>query len=114
MRKPPYAPLSHRVKLGKWSRNHVFVISGPGALSRAKSLYRSGQCQPAIAYNGDCPPDAYRWPVWGLDVTVKDNGTPDETLEQLAHELLKANANLVAVVHGPSCAVAMYRRESVG
>ena len=114
MRKLPYAPLSHKVKLGKWSRNHVFVISGPGALTRAKILHRSGRCQPAIAYSGDRPPDSYQWPVCGLDVTVKDTGTQEETLEQLAHQLLKAGANLVALVHGPSCAVTVYRRDRAG
>lgn len=108
-----YPPLAKKVKQGKWQPNHAFVIAGPNAWGQAESLFNSGHCQPAIAYPGDKPANAYRWPVYGMEVTIKNLGTSESDTEQLVFELLKAGAILVVNAEHATGEVSVYRREGL-
>lgn len=113
MRKRQYPPFSMMAKRSKWQSDHVFVITGPGAFDFAQSLYKSGQNQPAIPCPENISPELYRWPVNGMDVTVKNLGSSDSDTEKLIYELLRANANLVVNVDSSIGAVTVYRREGL-
>jgi len=113
MRNRQYPPFSKTAKPSRWQPTHVFVITGPGAFEYARSLYRSGQCQPAIACPENISPELYRWPVIGMDVTVKNLGSSDSEAEKLVYELLKAGANLVVNADEPSGAIMVFRREGL-
>lgn len=108
-----YPPFARQTKLSRWNPNHVFVVTGIGSWKRAKTLNKSGQCGAVIGYSGEHSPDTYRWPVSGMDVTIKDSGTSKDVLEALAHELLKAGANLVAVIYGTNADIAVYRQKEI-
>ena len=113
MSKRQYPPFARKVKPSKWQPNHVFVISGPGAHEYARSLYKSGQCQPAIPCPEHFSPELYEWPVNGMDVTVKNLGSTVEFTESLIYELLKAGANLVVNADDLTGAITVYRREGL-
>ena len=108
-----YPPFARKVKPGRWQPNHVFIIAGPGAFGYAKSLYDSGQCQPALPCPENISPELYRWPVSGMDVTVKNLGSSDEDTERLVYELLKAGANLVVNADDLTGAITVYRQEGL-
>jgi len=113
MTKRQYPPFARKVKLSKWQRNHVFVITGPGSYENARSLYKSGQCQPAIPCPEHISPELYQWPVHGMDVTVKNLGSTDELTESLISELLKAGATLVVNANPSTGQVNVYRPEEL-
>ena len=113
MSKRRYPPFSRKVKPSKWQPNHVFVITGPGAYEYARSLYKSGHCQPAIPCPEHFSPELYRWPVSGMDVTVKNLGSTDEFTETLIYELLKAGAIFVVNADHSTGEVSVYRQEGL-
>jgi hypothetical protein len=111
MSKRRYPPFSRLAKTGKWQPNHVFVIAGPNAHELARSLYKSGQCQPAYPIPENITPSLYKWQVDGKDVTVKNLGTSVEFAEALVYELLKAGAKLVVHVESESGHISIHRPE---
>ena len=98
---------------GIWQNDHIFVLIGPGAFDRARSLYRSGQCQPAIPVPDNASLDLYSWPVTGLDVTVKNFGTSVDYAEDLLYRLLNAGARLVVHVDAKSGHVSIHRPDEL-
>ena len=113
MNRRRYPPFAKKVKPSKWQTNHAFVIAGSDAWGQAESLFSSGQCQPAIAYPTDKPANAYRWPVHGMEVTIKNLGMPESDTEQLVHELLKAGAILVVNADHSTGEVSVHRQEGL-
>ena len=113
MKKRRYPPFSRMVKPSKWQANHVFIITGPGAFDYAKALYQRNRYQPAIPCPENISPELYKWPVDGMEVTVKNLGTSNTDTEILIHELLKAGATLVANADNLSGAITIYRREGL-
>ena len=93
--------------------NHVFVMTGSGAWDRARKYNDLGY--PALVFPYDESPDTYRWPVMDMDVTVFDFGVLEDSLEALAHTLLKAGAVLVVIVADAvgSGEIFAYRREAL-
>jgi len=108
-----YPPLANMVKPSKWGRDHVSIITGPGAFEYARSLYRSNQCQPAIPCPENVSPELYQWPVKGMDITVKNLGSSDADTEKLVYELLKAGAILVVNADDSTGAITVYRQEAL-
>ena len=96
MKKLPPPPFGSRAKPQKNMPNHVFVMTGSGAWDLARRYNDLGY--PALVCPDDKSSDAYRWPVMGMDVTVFDFGVLEDRLEELAHTLLKAGAELVVIV----------------
>ncbi len=113
MKKRQYPPFSRMAKRSKWQPNHVFVIAGPKAFEQARSLYESDQCQPAFPIPENVTPSLYKWPVNGMDVTVRNLGTSIEFAESLVYELLKAGALLVVHVDADSGHVSIHRPEEL-
>ncbi len=113
MKKRRYPPFSRMACPSKWQPNHVFVIAGTKSFEQAQSLYRSGQCQPAFPIPENITPSLYKWPVNGMDVTVKNLGTSIEFAESLVYELLKAGAVLVVHVDADSGHVSIHRPEEL-
>ncbi len=113
MRRHCYPPYSRRPRSGPWQPCHVFVITGPRSFEYARTLYESGQCQPAIPCPEHFSPELYQWPVYGMDVTVKNLGSSDRDTEELIYELLKAGANLVVNANDSTGAITVYRREGL-
>ncbi len=113
MSKCRYPPFSKLAKPSKWQSNHLFVIIGPGAFDYARSLFRSGKCQPALPCPENISPELYQWPVKDMDVTVKNLGSSDRDTEELIYELLKAGANLVVNADDSTGAITVYRREGL-
>jgi hypothetical protein len=101
------------VNPSKWQPNHVFIITGLGAFDYAKSLYDSGRYQPALPCPENISPELYRWPVSGMDVTIKNLGSTDEFTESLIYELLKAGAILVVNANHATGEVTVYRQEGL-
>lgn len=93
-----YPPFARMPRSGQWQCDHVFVLVGLGAYDRAQRLYNIGQCLPAISIPESVDPSLYKWPVRGMDVTVKNYGTTTEFAECLIFELLMAGAKLVVHV----------------
>ena len=108
-----YPPFARQTKLSRWNPNHVFVVTGIGSWKRAKTLNKSGQCGAVVCCPDDQPASSFRWPVSGLDVTVRSTDTSEDALEDLAYELLKADANLVIVIHGSKADIAVYRQKEI-
>ena len=113
MKKRRYPPFSRMASPSKWQPNHVFVMAGPKSFEQAQSLYRSGQCQPAIPIPENITPSLYKWPVSGMDVTVKNLGTSIDFAETLVYELLKAGARLVVHIDTDSGYVSIHRPEDL-
>ena len=104
-----YPPFSKKPRSGPWQKDHVFVLIGPGAYDAAASLYRKGQCQPAIAVLNNASPELYYWPVFGLDVTLKNYGTSDSVAEQFIYALLRSGAKLVVCVDETTSTITVHR-----
>ena len=113
MRKRRYPPYSRIAKPNKWQPNHAFVIAGPGAHDLARSLYEKNECQPALPIPENITPCLYKWPVSGMDVTVRNLGTSVDFAESLVYELLKAGAKLVAHVDAVTGHVSIHRSEEL-
>ena len=113
MSKRKYAPFSRKVRSSKFQPNHVFVIAGPGSFDYAKSLYQRDRYQPAIPCPENISPELYKWPVSGMDVTVKNLGTSDSFAEELVYELLRAGAKLVVHVDSKKGYASVHRAEEV-
>ena len=109
MMKRRYPPFSKTPRSGPWQVDHVFVLIGPGAYDTAASLYRKGQCQPAIAVPNNASPELYRWPVFGSDVTLKNYGKSDSVAEQFIYELLRAGARLVVCIDEITSNITVHR-----
>ena len=109
----PLPPFGSRARPRKNMPNHVFVMTGSGAWDLARKYNDLGY--PALVCPDDKSSDAYRWPVMGMDVTVFDFGVLEDRLEELAHTLLKAGAELVVIVADAvgQGEVFAYRREAL-
>ena len=66
-----------------------------------------------MAYPGDKPASAYRWPVCGMEVTIRNLAMLDNDTEQLVYELLKAGAILVVNADHSTGEVSVYRQEGL-
>lgn len=108
-----YPPFAKKTGFSRWNPNHLFVLAGSGSWSRARALNYSGQCGAVVCCPDDQPASSFRWPVSGLDVTVRSTDTSEDALEDLAYELLKADANLVIVIHGSKADIAVYRQKEI-
>jgi len=87
---------------------NMWIYSGPEAWRRAQ--WRVQRNLPVLVLRPGDDPAAYRWPVYGAEVTVVDSGCPELTLEALAHNLLTAGANLVCVIHGANRKCTFFRQ----
>ena len=108
-----YPPFARKLKPSRWQPNHLFVLTGPGATAQAERLRQLGQSQPALAVPEGATPSSLKWPVCGMDVTVKDYGASTEHAESLCYELLRAGANLIVYVDATSDIISIHRRGEV-
>ena len=108
-----YPPFAQQTKFSKWNPNHLFILAGSKSWECTKALNESGHCGAVVCYPEQHAPNSFRWPVSGLDVTVKSTDTSEDTLEELSYELLRAGANLVVVIHGTSADIAVYRQKEI-
>lgn len=113
MKNRRYPPFARMAGPSKWQPNHVFVIAGPKSFEKAQSFYRSGRCQPAIPVPENVTPSLYKWPVKGMDVTVKNLGSSMDFAVALVYELLRAGARLVVHVDAESGQISVHRPEEV-
>ena len=113
MSKRKYPPFSRKARQSKWQPDHVFVIAGPGAFDYARSLYRRNRYQPTIPCPENISPELYKWPVNGMDVTIKNLGTSIDFAEELVYELLRAGAKLVVHIDTESSHISVHRDEEV-
>jgi hypothetical protein len=94
------APYSHQLRAAGEIRNYF------GSRAWTNACTRNSYSHDALVLPDGKSPNAYRWPVHGLDVLVIQAGTVDLTpIPELAHLLIASGANIVRVIYGENMAV---------
>jgi len=101
-RNPPYGRVqAKRIAAGDLPRNGVWVYCGADAWARAEASLRYPS-RGTLVWPGAEPPDAFRWPVTGLDCLILhesgEGGLTADELRELAIELVRSGAALVVAV----------------
>ncbi|MCZ6679146.1 MAG: hypothetical protein O7E52_18090 [Candidatus Poribacteria bacterium] len=66
-----------------------------------------------MAITGDMPPDSFRWPVSGYEITLINMGLSDDYIETLMHTLLCSGALFVVIVSKWDTGASIHRPEEL-